>query len=213
VERGAGRGGRAGSAETGGMAAVCAHERSDQTPGRTWAKKKRKGHRAHFFLVEEVYTPQGGRAHSRRLRPSEAARPALMSRAAHAVESKAVIRIEVAVSPRPCLGCAVFGTRLVRRASPPRRPTPVVRSEGGGGAHPPVPFLFCLEGALPDLALVLSLVSSHCLPVSCSVWGPRTGAPCGARGMFRLNESTAATREAWIYCLLATRRARPLPSP
>jgi hypothetical protein len=32
--------------------------------------------------------------------PSEAARPALMSRAAHAVESKAVVRIEVAVSPR-----------------------------------------------------------------------------------------------------------------
>jgi hypothetical protein len=32
--------------------------------------------------------------------PPEAARPALMSRAAHAVESKAVVRIEVAVSPR-----------------------------------------------------------------------------------------------------------------
>jgi hypothetical protein len=30
-----------------------------------------------------------------------------MGRAAHAVESKAVVRIEVAVSPRPCLGCAV----------------------------------------------------------------------------------------------------------
>jgi hypothetical protein len=31
-----------------------------------------------------------------------------MSRAAHAVESKAVVRIEVAVSPRPCLGCILF---------------------------------------------------------------------------------------------------------
>jgi hypothetical protein len=30
-----------------------------------------------------------------------------MRRAAHAVESKAVVRIEAAVSPRPCLGCAV----------------------------------------------------------------------------------------------------------
>jgi hypothetical protein len=32
------------------------------------------------------------------------------------------------------------GTRLAHRAAPPQRPTPVVRSEGGGGAHPPVPF-------------------------------------------------------------------------
>jgi hypothetical protein len=46
-------------------------------------------------------------AHIRRLLPDWAARPALLSRAAHAVESKAVVRIEVAVSPRPCLGCAV----------------------------------------------------------------------------------------------------------
>ena len=38
----------------------------------------------HFFLVERAYTQQG-HAHSRRLRPSEAARPALMSRAAHAL--------------------------------------------------------------------------------------------------------------------------------
>jgi hypothetical protein len=44
-----------------------------------------------------AYTQQG-RAHSRRLHPAEAARPALMSRAAHAVESKAVVRIEVAVT-------------------------------------------------------------------------------------------------------------------
>jgi hypothetical protein len=60
-----------------------------------------------FFWVEEAYTQQG-RAHIRRLHPDWAARPALMSRAAHAVESKAVVRIEVAVSPRPCLGCAVL---------------------------------------------------------------------------------------------------------
>jgi hypothetical protein len=39
-----------------------------------------------------------------------------MRRAAHAVESKAVARTEVAVSPRPCLvGCAV---ELVLRAAP-----------------------------------------------------------------------------------------------
>ena len=44
-------------------------------------------------MVGEAYTQQG-RAHIRRLRPDWAARPALMSRAAHAVESKAVVRIE-----------------------------------------------------------------------------------------------------------------------
>jgi hypothetical protein len=59
-----------------------------------------------FFCVKEAYTQQG-RAHIRHLHPDEAARPALMSRAAHAAESKAVVRIEVAVSPRLCLGCAV----------------------------------------------------------------------------------------------------------
>jgi hypothetical protein len=60
----------------------------------------------YLFLVEEAYTQQG-RAHIRRPHPDWAVRPALMSRAAHAVESKAVVRtavrIEVAVSPRPCL--------------------------------------------------------------------------------------------------------------
>jgi hypothetical protein len=40
-----------------------------------------------------------GRAQIRRLHPGEAARPALMRRAAHAVGSKAVVRIEVAASP------------------------------------------------------------------------------------------------------------------
>jgi hypothetical protein len=73
-----------------------------------------------FFLVEEAYTQQG-RAHIRRLHPDWAARPALMSRAAHAVGSKAVVRIEVAVSPRPCLGCAVG---LVLRVAPLRRGIP-----------------------------------------------------------------------------------------
>jgi hypothetical protein len=53
-----------------------------------------------FFLVEEAYTQQG-RAHIRRLHPDWAARPALMDRAAQAVESKAVVRIEVAVVFRP----------------------------------------------------------------------------------------------------------------
>jgi hypothetical protein len=36
--RGAGgRGQRGGSAGAGGLTAICAHVRSDQTPGRTWA--------------------------------------------------------------------------------------------------------------------------------------------------------------------------------
>jgi hypothetical protein len=39
-----------------------------------------------YFLVEDAYTQQG-RAHTRRLHPDWAARPALMRRAAHAVES------------------------------------------------------------------------------------------------------------------------------
>jgi hypothetical protein len=67
-----------------------------------------------FLVGGGAYTQQG-RAHSRRLHPERAARPALMSRAAHAVESKAVVRIEVAVSQRPCLGCAV---ELVLRVAP-----------------------------------------------------------------------------------------------
>jgi hypothetical protein len=49
--------------------------------------------------------------------PKRAARPALMRRAAHAVESKAVVRIEVAVSPRPCLGCAVVSSSCASRLS------------------------------------------------------------------------------------------------
>jgi hypothetical protein len=48
-------------------------------------------------------------------------RAALMSRVAHAVERKAVVRIEVAVSPRPYLGCAV---KLVLRVAPLRRGVP-----------------------------------------------------------------------------------------
>jgi hypothetical protein len=44
-----------------------------------------------------------------------------MRRVAHAVESKDVVRIEVAVSPRPCLGCAV---ELVLRVAPLRRGVP-----------------------------------------------------------------------------------------
>jgi hypothetical protein len=34
-----------------------------------------------------------------------------------------VVRIEVAISPRPCLAGLRCGARLARRASPPRRPT------------------------------------------------------------------------------------------
>jgi hypothetical protein len=68
--------------------------------------------------MEGAYTQQG-RANSRRLHPSGAARPALMSRAAHSVGPKAVVRIEaVTVSPRPSLGCAV---ELALRIAPLRR--------------------------------------------------------------------------------------------
>jgi hypothetical protein len=129
-------------------------ERACEQPGsayhhREWRKKQvhhqpasREGMRAAWQrlspgMENKTNTPEQGGAHSRRLHPSEAARPALMSRAAHAVESKAVVHIEVAVQPTPLPGLRC-GARLARRASPPRRPTPVVRSEGaGGGAHPP----------------------------------------------------------------------------
>jgi hypothetical protein len=75
------------------------------------------GECAVWVFVGEAYSQQG-RAHSPRPRPDGAARAALMSWAAHAVESKAEVRTEVAVSPRPCLGCAV---ELVRRVAPLRR--------------------------------------------------------------------------------------------
>jgi hypothetical protein len=72
-----------------------------------------------FFLGGRlIYTHS---ACSRRLHPDEAARPAPMSRTAHAVESKAVVRIKVAVSPHPCLGCAV---ELALRVAPLRRGVP-----------------------------------------------------------------------------------------
>jgi hypothetical protein len=72
-----------------------------------------------------------------RVHPAGAVRPALMGRAAHSVGAKESRR-----PPTPlCLGSRQgCGTRLAHRASPPRRPTPVVHSEGGGGAHPPGPF-------------------------------------------------------------------------
>jgi hypothetical protein len=86
---------------------------------------------AAVLLVEGLYTQQGTRTATAPLRsptPGDAARPALMSWAAHAVESKVVVRIEVAVSPRPCLGCAVELALRVAPLRPPRRPTPAVRS-------------------------------------------------------------------------------------
>jgi hypothetical protein len=42
-------GGRGGSAGAGGLAAVCAHGRSDQTPSRTWAEKNKNKTPAQFF--------------------------------------------------------------------------------------------------------------------------------------------------------------------
>jgi hypothetical protein len=101
-----------------------------------------KGRGASIF-VEGFIHSKGERTSARRLRPAGTTPPALMGRAARPVGAKAVVRIEVAVSPRPCMGCAVELVLLAHRTSrPPRRPTPVARSEGGGGgsAHPPVPF-------------------------------------------------------------------------
>jgi hypothetical protein len=93
-----------------------------------------------FFLVEGAYIhSKGARTAAASVHPAGAARPALMGRAAHSVEAKAVVCVEVAVRPRPCLLSGLrCGARLAHHASPPQRPTPVVRSEGGGGAHPPV---------------------------------------------------------------------------
>jgi hypothetical protein len=49
-----------------------------------------------------------------------------MSRAAHAVESKAVVRIEVAVSPRPCLGCAVeLGKTFLKNKEETKKHAPI----------------------------------------------------------------------------------------
>jgi hypothetical protein len=58
-----------------------------------------------------------------------------------------VVRIEVAVRqptalPGPRCGWSELGLRT-HGASPPRRPTPMARSEGGGGAHPPGCLLGC----------------------------------------------------------------------
>jgi hypothetical protein len=53
----------------------------------------------------------------------------------------------------------------------------------------------------------------RCLPIIClgsqtkfSLWGFKFSATCGARGMFRLNESTATTRDARVYCVLIRAR-------
>jgi hypothetical protein len=76
-----------------------------------------RGYAASFVLVEGAYTQQG-RAYSRRLHPDRAARPALMSRAAHAVESKAVVLLLL------WRGFMYSKAQENPRASPPR---------GGGG--------------------------------------------------------------------------------
>ena len=70
---------------------------------------------------------------------------------------------------------------------------------------------------LPDLGPVLGPLGSA-LPAGYlfgvpkfSLRGPKFSATCRARGMFRLNESTATTREAWVCCLLI--RARTAATP
>jgi hypothetical protein len=72
-----------------------------------------KGNTRVFFLVEEAYTQQG-RAHIRRLHPDWAARPALMSRAAHAVESKAVELLFSSAAGEKNLGFSGLASRPKR---------------------------------------------------------------------------------------------------
>jgi hypothetical protein len=75
-----------------------------------------------FFWWRGLIHSKGARTAAASTPIGRAALPAPMRRAAHAVESKAVVRIEVAVSPRPCcLGCAV---ELVLRVAPLRRGVP-----------------------------------------------------------------------------------------
>jgi hypothetical protein len=85
------------------------------------------GYPALFFCVEGAYTQQG-RVHSRRLHPDWAARPALMSRAPHAVESSnlphRLLRNE---GPSQCL---YF---LVRAGDAERANSYVQGRRGGGG--------------------------------------------------------------------------------
>jgi hypothetical protein len=62
--------------------------------------------------------------------------------------------------------------------------------------------------SLPDLGPVLSPPGFCCLPVSCSgapkfcLWGPKTGATCGARGMFDLIERKAKSNAGGSHMLL-----------
>jgi hypothetical protein len=59
----------------------------------------------------------------------------------HAVESKAVVRIEaVAVSPRPCLGCAGLGSRSGGGGGSPLWPKAPPVAPGCAPGHPPAFF-------------------------------------------------------------------------
>jgi hypothetical protein len=82
------------------------------------------GYRHDFFFGEGLTTGRdffggGLLTHSKGARTSAAPTPTGPS--AHSVEPKAVVRIEVAVSPRPCLGCA---EELALRVAPLRRGVP-----------------------------------------------------------------------------------------
>jgi hypothetical protein len=84
------------------------------------------------------------------LHPGGPTHPVLLSRVGQPFEAEAVIRIEVAVSPCPCLGCAVGAVS--------RRPDLAARSGGDGGARPPAPFALpsppaaaAVEASLPYL--------------------------------------------------------------
>jgi hypothetical protein len=124
-----------------------------------------------------------------------------MSRAARAVESKAVavVRIEHRSrrqpTPLPGLRC---GARLARRASPPRRPTPVVRCAGGVGAHPPVPLLNFFWGA-----------SKHAHRVGCAwLWVISAWPPCAAT-----RSRQALLRKSFFKTLFGACVPSPLSGP
>jgi hypothetical protein len=102
--------------------------------------------------VEGAHTKQG-RAHIRRL-PDWAARPALIPRAAHAVESKAVGRIEVAVPLDHEEGGSGCGSPARARRPPDwaARPAPICRAahaveSNARGAHRSHRPLYTLFGA------------------------------------------------------------------
>jgi hypothetical protein len=87
---------------------------------RTTAERKATGDLC-FVFMKHIQRQGPRAAAASATAPPGAERPAGMGQAVHSVGPKAVVRIEVAVSPRPCLGCAV---ELALRIAPLRRGVP-----------------------------------------------------------------------------------------